>query len=245
MIEENLRALGLTENETKVYLTLVKLGKSTASKIRQETGISNSQVYVAIDSLINKGTIMYEKKPSGKTYSALNPEVLLELLEDRKKKIEECIPLLKKISQKEIKSTETSVFEGFQGFKAALFNIVNECPNGETLYIIGFSNQAYKNEKLAAVLKDVNRISIRKKHKFKLILDNRENKFYKPRKEERISTIRFMERGFKSPAAIDIYRDTVCILMWGDTPYAFTIKNKSIADGFKIYFDFLWNMAKA
>jgi sugar-specific transcriptional regulator TrmB len=244
MIEENLKSLGFTDNETKVYLALVRLGRSTATKIRQETGISNSQVYVAIDSLIKKGTIMYEKNPSGKTYSALNPEVLLELLEDRRRKIEECIPALKKISQKELKATDTAVFEGFQGFKAALFNIVNDCPNGETLYIIGFSNQAYKNEKLSALLKDVNRLSIRKKHKFKLILDNRENKFYKPRKEEKISNIRFMGRGFNSPAAIDIYRDTVCILMWGDTPYAFTIKNKSIADGFKTYFDFLWNMAK-
>lgn len=93
-------------------------------------------------------------------------------------------------------------------------------------------------------MRDVNRISIRKKHKFRLILDNRKNKFYKPRKEEKISTIRFMERGFKSPAAIDIFQDTVCILMWDDTPYAFMIRNANVAEGFRTYFEFLWNMAK-
>jgi hypothetical protein len=32
--------------------------------------------------------------------------------------------------------------------------------------------------------------------------------------------------------------------MWDETPYVFKIKNKNIAEGFKIYFNFLWNMAE-
>ncbi len=125
-----------------------------------------------------------------------------------------------------------------------LGSLPEECPNNGALYIIGFSNQAYKNEKLAALLRDVNKISIKKRHKFKMILDNRENKFFEQRKQEKISEMRFMENGFKSPAAIDIFQDIVYILMWDEIPYAFKIRNKNIAECFKIYFDFLWKMAK-
>ena len=244
MVNEELKELGLTNNEIEIYTTILKKGKSTATQIRKLTNIANSRVYAAIDTLILKGIIVYEKTPKGRIYSALNPEVLKDLMIEKMEKINEYIPILKDLQKKNEEETETAVYEGFKGFKTAMYNLAEECPVGEIVYIIGFSNQAYKNEKLAALLRDVNKISIRKKHKFKMILDNKGNKFYKERKEEKITKIKFMENGFKSPASIDIFKDTVYILMWDENPYAFKIKNKNIAEGFKIYFDFMWKTAK-
>lgn len=241
---EELKILGLTNNEIKIYTTILQKGKTTATEIRKSTNITNSRVYAAIDTLIREGMVIYEKTPKGKIYSALNPEVLKDIMDENAKRINECIPMLKELQKKDSKETETAVYEGFKGFKTAMYNLAEECPIGETVYIIGFSNQAYKNEKLAALLRDVNKISIEKKHKFKMILDNKENKFYQQRKEEKISKIKFMENGFKSPASIDIFQNTVYILMWDENPYVFKIKDKNIAVGFKVYFEFLWKMAK-
>jgi len=243
MNKENLKLLGLTNNEIEIYLFILREGKSRATDIRKKTALANSRVYAALDSLIEKGIITYEKTPKGKLYNAPNPEIIKELFKERQEKIESIIPELKEIQQKEKSETETAVYEGFNGFKTALYNFVNECPKGETVYIIGFSNQAYKNEKLAALLRDVNKISVNKKHKFKMILDNKENKFFQERKNEKIFNIKFMDKGFKSPASIDIFQDTVYILMWDENPYVFKIKNKNIAEGFKTYFNFLWNIA--
>tara|TARA_Y100000310_G_scaffold166291_1_gene166007 strand:+ start:350 stop:1084 length:735 start_codon:yes stop_codon:yes gene_type:complete len=243
-MEEKLKLLGLTDNEIKIYVLILKLGKCTGTEIRRKTGIANSRVYAALDTLLQKGIITYEKRQRGKLYSALDPDVISEVMKERMKKIEEAIPYLKTLQLKEKKETETAVFEGFQGFKSALYRLVEECPVGETLDIIGFSNQAYKNEKLAALLRDVNKVSKQKKHKFRMILDNRKNKFFEQRKREKWGQIRFMEKGFRSPAAIDIFQEYVFILLWEETPYAFIIKNRNIADGFRVYFDFLWRMAK-
>lgn len=242
-MEQELKLLGLTDNEVKIYIMLLESPNSSGTKIRQVTGISNSAVYASIDVLINKGLIIYQKQPTGRLYSALDPEVISTILEQQRKRIETAIPQLKEITNKSNHPTETAVYEGFNGFKTALMKLAEDCPKGETIDIIGFSNQAYKNEKLAFILQDVNKISIKKKHKFRMILDNKENVFYKGRKEEGISQIRFMEKGFKSPASIDIFGDNVYILMWDEQPYAFVIKNKNIAQGFKIYFEFLWNLA--
>ncbi len=241
---EKLKLLGLTENEIKVYLVILEAGAGTGTEIRRKTGIANSRVYAALDALLQKGVITYEKRPLGKIYSALEPEIIKQVMQERLKKIEEVIPFLKVIQKKEKRETETAVFEGFHGFKSALYKLVEECPVGETIDIIGFSNQAYKNEKLASLLRDVNKVSRKKNHKFRMILDNKNNRFFEQRKKESWGKIRFMEKGFKSPAAIDIFQDYVFILLWEETPYAFVIKNRNIADGFRVYFEFLWKMAK-
>ncbi len=241
---EKLKLLGLTDNEIKVYLLILEMGKCTGTEIRRKTGIANSRVYAALDTLLQKGVITYEKKQLGKIYSALEPDVIKEVMQERLKKIEEVIPYLKTIQQKEKRETETAVFEGFHGFKSALYKLVEVCPVGETIDIIGFSNQAYQNEKLAFLLRDVNKVSKKKNHKFRMILDNQKNRFFEQRKKESWGKIRFMEKGFRSPAAIDIFQDYVFILLWEETPYAFVIKNRNIADGFRIYFEFLWKMAK-
>lgn len=243
-MEEELKLLGLTDNEVKIYVSILKSGKCTGTEIRRKTGIANSRVYAALDTLLQKGVITYEKRQKGKIYSALEPDVLKEVMKERIQKIEKIIPDLKRIQQKEKQETEIAIFEGFQGFRSALHKLVESCPNGETIDIIGFSNQSYRNEKLAALLRDVNKISKKKNHKFRMILDNKENNFFEQRKKESWGEIKFMGRGFRSPAAIDIFQDHVFILLWEEIPYAFLIKNKNIADGFKAYFDFLWRMAR-
>ena len=174
-----LKSLGLTENEVKVYLSILQLGTCSGTQIRKHTRVSNSQVYSALDTLITNGLITYEKRASGKKYTALDPSVIKKIIEKRNKAIEESIPYLKNLQNKNISSTETAIFEGLSGFKNAMVNLAEECPKNETIYIIGFSNQAYKNKQLADILRDVNKISKQKKHRFKMILDNPKNKFFK------------------------------------------------------------------
>ncbi|MEK6926527.1 MAG: helix-turn-helix domain-containing protein [Nanoarchaeota archaeon] len=239
-----LTGLGLTKNESKVYLSVLKLGKCSGTELRKSVGISNSQVYSCLDKLISMGLVTYEKIHLGKRYSALNPSIIQKIIHKRNKEIENYIPFLKNLQKKDLLKTETAIFEGFRGFKNAMLSLAEECPKNEIIYIIGFSNQAYKNKKLASILLDVNKISKTKRHKFKMILDNKTNTFYNERYREGISEIKFMGNGFQSPAAIDIFLDTVYILLWDETPYAIKIKNKNIADGFRVYFNFLWNIAK-
>ncbi len=243
MESEILNDLGLTDNEIKVYLAVLKLGRCSGTEIRKNTQISNSQVYSSLDSLIYKGLIIYEKTSVGKKYFTSDPIIITDLMAKRNKTLQDYVTYLQKLRNNSNYLADISVYEGLNGFKSAMINLANECPKNETISIIGFSNQNYKNEKLSVILTDVNKISIQKKHKFKMILDNKENTFFAERKEEKISKIKFMGRNFKSPAAIDIFQDKVYILIWDENPYAIRIKNRNVAEGFKIYFDFLWNMA--
>jgi len=68
--------------------------------------------------------------------------------------------------------------------------------------------------------------------------------FGKDRTKEPLAQVKYMPKGYISPAAINIFGDYTYIFLWEEKPYAFMIRNKTIAESFKIYHQFLWQIAK-
>ena len=84
-----LRKLGLTEKEVRVYLAALELGYTSVQKIAQQAQISRPTAYEIIKSLKNKGLIS-ESKDKGKRYlAAESPDSLLGILRRQRKEIEE------------------------------------------------------------------------------------------------------------------------------------------------------------
>ncbi len=243
--ERVLEELGLSGNEVKIYLFLLKIGETTTGLIISETGIANSRVYESLNSLIDKGLVIYNVQRDGKHFSAVSPNKFLELEEERKNKIKEIIPNLEEIQNQKTSDTKTAVYESYSGFKTAFQKIIEDCPKGETIYILGFSEQQEKTESLRLFLSNMNLKSSAKKQKLKIIM-NRISKetLGKDREKERLTEVKYMPKGYISPAAIDIFQDYVYIFLWEEKPFVFMIKNKLIAESFKAYFNFLWKIAK-
>lgn len=244
-IEETLEELGLTKNEIKIYLFLLKTGEITTGLIISETGIANSRVYESLSSLINQGLVTYNVQKDGKHFQAASPKIFLRLQEERKKKIQEIIPNLEELQNKKEGETKTAVYEGYQGFKTAFTKIIEDCPKDKEICILGFSEPQTKKESLRLFLSNMNLKSAAKKQKLKIILDNSARKTLgKDRKEEKYTEIKYMPEGYISPAAIDVFGDYVYIFLWEEKPFVFMIKNKTIAESFKVYFNFMWNLAR-
>lgn len=243
-MENQLKELGLTDNEIKIYLFLLKYGETTTGAIIKQTSISNSRVYESLNSLIQKGLVTYNVQKDGKHFRAESPSKFLEIEQERKKKIESLIPQLKGLQASENKETTTAVYEGFEGFKTAFKKIIDDCPRNETINILGFSEQQ-NNEKLRLFLTNQNLKSQEKKHQLRIILDSSSKQTLgKDRQKEKYTEVKYMPKGYISPAAIDIFHDYVYIFLWEEKPFVFMIKNKTIAESFKIYFNFLWKLAK-
>ena len=83
-----LEDLGLTQAETKVYLALLELGSSTAGPILEKSGLQNSVVHRALNSLIAKGLINFVSEGKRKIYQATNPEKIIEATDKTKAVIE-------------------------------------------------------------------------------------------------------------------------------------------------------------
>lgn len=244
-IIKKLQEFGLTENESKIYIFLLGFGETTTGKIIKETSIANSRVYESLNSLITKGLVTYNIQKEGKHFSALDPKIWIEKEQERKNKIESLIPELISLKSLSKKETKTAIFEGIEGFKVAFKKIIEDCPEDETIQILGFSEQPYKTESLRLFLSNMNLKSIAKKQKLKIILDKSVRETLgKDREREKYSEVRYMPAGYISPSAIDIFQDYVYMFLWEEKPFVFMIKNKIIAESFKNYFEFLWKISK-
>jgi len=244
-MKETLKSLGLTSNEVKIYLHLLKTGKTTTGPIIKETKIANSRVYESLNSLTQKGLVNYTIEKQGKKFEAADPQKFIEIEEDRKAKLKSIIPDLEKLKQTKEFDTNTAIYEGFEGFKTAFKKIINDCPENETIYILGFSNQQFSNESLRLFLTNMNTKSQEKKQKLKILMDGESKETLgKDREREKYSEVRYMPKGYISPAGIDVFGEYVYIFLWEKKPFVFMIKNKMIAESFKQYHKFLWQIAK-
>jgi sugar-specific transcriptional regulator TrmB len=240
-----LEELGLTKNEALIYIFLLKSGETTTGKIIKETGIANSRVYETLNSLISKGIVSYNVQKDGKHFKAENPKKFLEIEEHRKKKIQDLIPGLSNIMNLGEKETTTAVYEGYEGFKTAFKKIIDDCPKNETIFILGFSEPTEKKESLRLFLSNMNLKSQQKKQKLRIILDSSvKETLGRDREKEKYTEVRYMPRGYISPAAVDIFEDYVFMFLWEEKPFVFMIKNKVIAESFKHYFKFMWSIAR-
>src|SRR3989338_7800813 len=124
MIEESLAGFGFSPSEITVYLHLLRRGSSYANGISSVTGINRSNVYEALDRLMEKGMASFVSRNKAKWYKALPPEALLSLLKIREEEFIEgkeeflkSIRELNKITAPKQEKTDAGIFTGKDGLK--------------------------------------------------------------------------------------------------------------------------------
>src|SRR3989338_6168431 len=94
MIEDTLHNIGLSNRESKCYLTLLEMGSSKTGMICKKSAIPSSKIYEILDMLIKKGLVTYVIKGKIKFFQAANPIVLVNLIEEKKKEVQAILPQL-------------------------------------------------------------------------------------------------------------------------------------------------------
>jgi HTH-type transcriptional regulator, sugar sensing transcriptional regulator len=78
----HLRSLGFTEMEAKIIVSLSEQGAMTGYEVAKKLGVSRSNVYAALQRLVDHGVILHrDGDPSH--YTALQPEELTRILASR------------------------------------------------------------------------------------------------------------------------------------------------------------------
>lgn len=143
---------GLTEYESKCYLTLIKLGKATASELCRANGIPSSRIYGVLSSLQKKGYIKIEEDVP-KKYIPINPEECIEKAFREKirelEKAKERLKELRKFYKKE--KAEIEIISGRKRILEAIKNILN-CK--EEIKLIVFRDDQVPLPKLSELVKN-------------------------------------------------------------------------------------------
>ncbi len=84
-----LQKLNLSENEIMVYTTLLSVGSSSIRKIAEKAGLNRGVTYNALKALEKRGLISYYHKEKKQHFSAEDPSVLKNIIEQQKATLEE------------------------------------------------------------------------------------------------------------------------------------------------------------
>lgn len=246
-VESILRDIGLSKNELQIYLALLKLGSTTTGAIIKETGIHTSKVYDGLERLASKGLVSHVIIANTKHFKAVNPDRLLDFLEDKKKKIsnqeaeiKKILPELKLKQQLGVDETEAEIFKGWKGMETVFNEGIKEMGKGDTWYVLG----AYAGEDRERTDKFIQKVIMKcekKKMKWKVIYNESARNTFKYEQESPITENRFLAQ--ETPATINIYKDVTFIALWIKDPIAFRVRNQKVADSFKNYFKFMWKLA--
>lgn len=235
MDTNQLMKLGLTKREGEAYLALLKLEEAKAGDIASHTREDRTNVYDSLKSLIKKGLVSYVMKNNKTIYRVAPPEKLKDLIEEKQKILQETLPSLNEIYQSYKPKPVIEVYEGKEGIKTVLSDILKE---GKDFVGFGATDRAYQ------LLPEFTKRYLRERKRLKIAA----RQFY-PHGENVLpspySTFKAIPAEYAGPATTLIYGDKVALFMWFvDPPVVVLIRNKEAARAYKNQFEFMWKIVK-
>ncbi len=227
-MEQQLREFGLNDNEIRVYKACLELGSSSVTKISERANIYRTLTYEVLNSLSEKGLVSYVVKDKKKYFEAASPRKFIHILDERKKKINEILPDLINI-QKSVKTKPSiTLYEGKEGVKTALENILQEAksfyafsPNKAMFNILKYYFPNFFERRAKAGIK------------VKAIVDQ-------PPYTTKLLEHKIIKKNVK--VGYWIYNNKVIFFDCSkENPIAVVIENKEIAKTMKLTFDILWD----
>ncbi|MCC7570860.1 hypothetical protein KO465_05965 [Candidatus Micrarchaeota archaeon] len=242
-----LEKIGLTKNESIVYLTLIELGTSKTGEILKKSKLNSGRIYEILESLKNKGVVGETIINNVKHFTAAPPEQLLEYIEKKREqlnieeeKVRVLIPKLKKMRNADTKKIKVITYYGPKGLKTAVYEAVNLLREGDEIFAMGVTEK--KNKKFNEFWKKVNLEYQKRKLKCKLIISDK-GKYFKEIKKIPCVSVKVLE-GI-TPNTVNIFgNDKVLIMNYKEPTSCILIYSEDTATSFKEFFEQLWKMAK-
>jgi len=243
----DLLELGLSLQEAKVYIALLKLGESQTGRLSKESQISPSHIYSVLEQLLAKGFVNYKMKNNIKIFMASSPDTFKDLFEKKKQellnqeqKMHKVIADLKSINKTSKITEEYKYFEGIKGVKAMRHEINNLMTSKNPIVVYTAKQESYKW--LEAVYHD-HSTERKKKNVKELMIFPNEEKTNTNKSKDKLNDFKFMD--LKNEAEWGVVEDTFFLqYVTGKEPRAFMIHDKKFAETFRQVFDQLWKGTK-
>ena len=246
MDKNKLLQLGLNKNEAKVYVTLLKLGQSSAGELIKKTEFHRNIVYDNLEKLIDKGLVTFILEGKRKVFQTAAPEMISEFIEKEQNKLDEKKEVANEVKKEVIRiqssikeKQEATIFRGIKGIKTVLKDTLEV---GEDYFAFG-APQASLDLMSSTYWENYNTKRTEKKIIVKMIF-NESLRRWSEKIKNPVTKVKFLPKSFDPLSETIIYGDKVAIIVWTDKPIATLIKDKHLAESYKNYFNILWKQAK-
>ncbi|MCX6819949.1 MAG: hypothetical protein NT019_01515 [Candidatus Adlerbacteria bacterium] len=237
----NLEALGLSDKEARVYLALLPRQDTGTSNLIRATGLHGQFVYQALERLEELGLAKHVVQSGRKKFSAGSPERILSLVEEKKLAAQAVVRQLKEqFAGKHEQSFE--VFQGDSAFVAHEFALLEAMPEGGVIDVLGGGGDKYVGL-MGHEMNEYEKLRVSKKVAVRYISTAGNHNYLKIMAQTR----EFFDYRVLPDAAsgvdTDILMDKIIFHLFGEPVVSFTFTNKVISDGYRRFFEVLWNLS--
>ncbi|MCL5666332.1 MAG: TrmB family transcriptional regulator [Patescibacteria group bacterium] len=244
-IEPILKKFGLSEKEIAVYLALIELGPSPVRTIAGLAKVNRGTTYDILKGLQKQGLASFYDTKTHQHFAAEPPEKLISALEDKqqelkevRQQIQESLPELKILFERQGGKPAVKLYEGIKGIKSILEDVLESMEGCEHKVYRVFSSASVRQNVYLA-MPDFSEKRIKKGIKVKTIalgegghlvgLDER--KWMSAEHKDAKATYEIIYNG--KVAHISINNN--------ENPVGVVIQNREIYETQKMIFEFTWN----
>ena len=237
--EHQLKLVGLSQSEVRVYLYLLEQGLSTPSQIAKSAGMTRTNSYHVLRSLKDKEFIEEQQRRKRKAYFASDPVSLIRSLDKKKGALEGVLPDLRALFTVQKNKPKIKFYDGWDEVK----DIYVQTLNAKEIFAIGSITHFHNRDPL--FFKQYQKKLWKRKIFFKAILGNISQ-------QEVAETIKPTVRGYydvrflpltKGDPTTDIFiwNDNVGIIAFDEPIFGTVLTNPLLAQTFRIVFSTLWD----
>ncbi|MBU1202742.1 hypothetical protein KKH39_01735 [Patescibacteria group bacterium] len=239
-MESILKQLGFSDNEAKVYLAALGLGKASAQDIAKQASLKRTTVYSVLDYLIERGVIGKSTERGKTRFVAEAPDKLLAMTDQLREKIKKALPELEAVYNKSESKPKIVFYEG----KEAIQNIYDDTLREKPDAILEWNTNAY----FERFPKDHAYIDKRVKLNIQARRIAGEGSVWHTKhkgydKSELSETIVVPKDKFWPMIEVNIYNNKVAFMNYADE-MSVVIENKAIAEAMKQIYELSWQGAK-
>ncbi|MEM2919050.1 MAG: helix-turn-helix domain-containing protein [Candidatus Altiarchaeota archaeon] len=243
MENEDLEKIGLTRNESKIYLALLELGLASITDLIKKTKLHKQIIYDNLERLMEKGFVSYVIQANRRYFNAASPEKFIDFLEEQKNELnkkeeiaKKLLPELIALKEKEKEKQLASIYHGKKGIKSILESVLKQ--KGELLI---YGAEGKFKEMFGSYWEQWNKKREKLRIKVKIIYNE---KLKGKREKLKYVDIKYISKEFESPATTWIFDDKAAIILWDRIPFAILIESRGINKSYKNYFNMLWSVSR-
>lgn len=247
---KQLKELGFTDGEIKVYGALIKLQKSTITKIIEHSGVSSSKVYLILDKLAHRGLVNYIVVDNVKEFHLADPDNLLEFVKKEKEKlsqmeenVENLVIDIGKVMTYPLQES-AHIYRGLAGLKSAHIRLTNELKRGEEYVFFSVEKSALEQEAVRRMFRGVhNKRDERGVTARGIALPTLRKIFEKHLPSRKEYKIRYHDLTLNQ--GITIGKNRIIIETAHPDAFAVEIISSKTAKSYKEFFEKIWKLAKS
>lgn len=238
-----LKNVGLTENESEVYLAGLKCGSATVQRIAENTTLKRPNVYKIIESLISKNLASIEFIGLKKVYKMENPLNLETLLKEKQSKLLEILPELDKIYKNTPTTAEIRISYGLNSLKKVYNSILETYKPGDFYYVISNLDK-WKSIDSEFLTEFINK-RIKKNIKVKFLCQDGEVARYNKQYEKNFNQeVKILPQNFKYETDTILTPEKMIVVSLIEPITIFEIENSYLINSNKTNFELIWELLK-